>query len=548
MAPPMPDEFYQRYEHYTHPELYSMVMAGLPDQVDGLLAVWASIETTLSGLAATLRADLDRLLANWDSPAGREFDRRVGLVATYAQALAEEYGAIHNGLTAMSSALTDARSCAEAPDLAAENASEARAYGMAAGALLGPLGTLIGGVIGGSLGRERDEAEQENARQRMIRLVCALATDYRVTDFGTWPQQVPLPQADLPGYRPGAVIGEAPPAQPVNVAPPAQAVAPVQVPATPQQTGPVDQPVAPPKEPTVVPGVVTATGPDPTATADEQEWWGTAPAVAGGIGLAVAGGIAAAAAAANRGRSQQNGIETTGTGPQLDSDGVVRVGAAETAVEPIPAQTTPTPLEMMTNEAPTDSDLPSVDLGVTPAAEGQQPTPTISALPTLEAVSAQDVVTTDGPSALAGGATGEGGPVEADSRGATGPTQTNQPPPPPAAATGLGGTPGVISASGGGPGVGGVGATPGVTGGTSGTATSLAAATGPAVASGGGSAPGGTGSTGAGGSGFDATRGPDDRRWQNDGRINWGDDSVDPSTITRPEVSEIDFGDSEENA
>jgi hypothetical protein len=41
MAPPMPDEFYQQYERYTHAELYSMVMAGVPDQVDGLLTVWS---------------------------------------------------------------------------------------------------------------------------------------------------------------------------------------------------------------------------------------------------------------------------------------------------------------------------------------------------------------------------------------------------------------------------------------------------------------------------------------------------------------------------
>jgi hypothetical protein len=541
----MPDEFYQRYEHFTHPQLYSMVMAGLPDQVDGLLAVWTSIETTMSGLAATLRADLGRLLASWDSPAGREFDRRVGMVADYAQALADEYGAIHTGLTAMSSALADARSCAEAPDLASENASESRAHGMAAGALLGPLGTLIGGVIGGSLGRERDEAEQENARQRMIRLVCALATDYRVTDFGTWPQQVPLPPADLPGYRPGTAMGEAPPAvQQRNVAPPAEAVTPIQ--STPQQTGPVNQPVAqPPKD--VTPGVVTAAGPDPTATADQQEWWGTAPAVAGGIGVAVAGGIAAATAAANRGRTGHTATEATEAGPQLDSDGVVRVGGSETAIEPITvAEADPTPVEMMTSDAPKGSHLPSVDLGFDPPAEGQQPTPTISALPTLEAVSAQDVVAPDGPSELAGGATGDGGPVEADSRGSGGPTPTN-PPPPPASATGLGGTPGVISASGGGPAVGGAGATPGVTGGTTGTPTSLAAATGPAVASGSGHTGGTTaGGMGAGGSGFDGNRGIDDRRWQTDGRMNWGDDGVDPTTITRPEASDIDFGDTDE--
>ena len=153
----------------------------------------------------------------------------------------------------MSSSLTDARTSAETPDLAGDNATETRAMGLMAGSVLGPLGTLIGGVIGGNLGRERDEAESENARQRMIRLVCALATDYRVTDFGTWPQQVPPPQADLPGYRPGAVVGEAPPAvQQMNVAPAAAARA---VPRPPQQPGPVG--AAPPpstvKDPTVVP-------------------------------------------------------------------------------------------------------------------------------------------------------------------------------------------------------------------------------------------------------------------------------------------------------
>ena len=250
MAPPMPDEFYQQYEQFSHPDLYNMVMAGVPAQVDSLLAVWTSIETTLSGLSATLRTDLDRLLAGWDSPAGREFERRVGLVVSYAQALADEYGAIHTGLTAMSSSLTDARASAEAPDVSTNAATESRTRGLLAGSLLGPLGTLIGGVIGGSLGRERDEAEQENARQRMVRLVCALATDYRVTDFGTWPQQVPVPTTDLPGYQPGGTIGEAPPAVEQVSEPPVAAPLIVSAPVTVQPTsshshGPVGAPGLP---------------------------------------------------------------------------------------------------------------------------------------------------------------------------------------------------------------------------------------------------------------------------------------------------------------
>src|SRR5512138_3809733 len=99
--PVVPDELYARYQHYSHSELYAMLMSGSPGQVNDLASIWKSMESTITGLADGLRADLDRLLSGWDSAAGREFDRRVGLVAAYAGLLGAEYTAIHNGLSAM---------------------------------------------------------------------------------------------------------------------------------------------------------------------------------------------------------------------------------------------------------------------------------------------------------------------------------------------------------------------------------------------------------------------------------------------------------------
>ena len=223
----------------------------------------------------------------------------------------------------------------------------------------------------------------------------------------------------------------------------------------------------------------------------------------------------------------------------------------EATVEPVPADTEPTPLEMVANDGPKGSDLPVIDLDRSP--DGEAPTARPSApcrhwrrSPPRRSSRPADRVHWPA----------HGGPVEADNRSAGGPTQTT-PPPPPASATGLGGPAGLGGTSGvpgatGGPGVSsspGLTSSPGVsTGGTSGTATSLAAATGPATPTGGSSTPTHSGSAGTGGSGFDAGRGIDDRRWQTDGRMNWGDDGVDPTSVTRPDASDndIDFGDDDQ--
>ena len=333
MAPPMPDEFYQQYEHFSHPELYNMVMAGVPTQVDSLLSVWKSIETTLSGLSASLRTDLDRLLTGLGQP-GRPGVRPSGrsgrVVRTGAGRRVRRHPHRADGHVERARRRPGQRRGTGRQLQRGQRVPRGRSVGRL---VARAVGMLIGGVIGGSLGRERDEAEQENARQRMVRLVIALATDYRVTDFGTWPQQVPVPSADLPGYQPGAALGEAPPAvQQVNVAP--AAVRPgrlVRRDDAADQHGPVGHPGA--RRPrgqrrAQVPGVVGRGGPGPDHDRGRTAVVGHGPAVAGVVGAAVAGTIAAAGAAANRGRGEGDGNQSMGDGPRLDSDGVVRVSEA----------------------------------------------------------------------------------------------------------------------------------------------------------------------------------------------------------------------------
>jgi hypothetical protein len=198
---PMPDEFYERYRQSSHEELFGMLGAGSPQQVEELLTGWRSLETTVSALSASLRSDLDRLKETWDGLAGREFDSRVGLIAGYAQTMAAEYGAMHIGLLAMASALAQALGQAEPPD-ATDTTSGAASTGMTVGSVLGPLGSAVGGVIGGYMGHTKDEHAKEAAKERMVLLTAGLAAEYRVAEYHVWPATVPVPPPNMPANRP----------------------------------------------------------------------------------------------------------------------------------------------------------------------------------------------------------------------------------------------------------------------------------------------------------------------------------------------------------
>jgi len=205
---PMPDEILERYQNLSHQELYDMLLAGTPSQVDELVTSWSSMRDTAQALADTLRADLERLNGSWDSAAGREYQYRVGLIATYAETLSREFDSIQSGLSSMSSALAAAQREAESPEETddMDQTVSGAARGAAYGSVLGPIGTLGGGIIGGVMGHNQDEAEREAARQRMVALVAGLAAQYAVTDASTWPATVPPPPTDLPTGDPTTTV------------------------------------------------------------------------------------------------------------------------------------------------------------------------------------------------------------------------------------------------------------------------------------------------------------------------------------------------------
>jgi hypothetical protein len=205
----VPDEYIERYRNLSHSDLYAMLNAGNPDQVDDLASKWKSLQDTADLLATTLARDLERLGGEWDSESGREFARRVGLIVSYAQMLTSEFGHVKDGLALMSGPLREAKKQAENPadtddvDKTLKGAATGATIG---GAIAGPGGAMVGGVIGGMMGHNQDEEEQEKARQRMIQVVATLAAEYEVTSKQTWPATVPVAPADLPDNGSGGSV------------------------------------------------------------------------------------------------------------------------------------------------------------------------------------------------------------------------------------------------------------------------------------------------------------------------------------------------------
>ena len=544
----MPDDILARYEHLSHRELYTMLMHGSTDQIDSLVATWKTMETTVSALAASLRADLDRLRLGWDSPAGREFDRRVGLIAEFAQTLAEEFCAIHTGLSVMSAALADAKSKAEHPDQPPHpDPLPQNLHGV--GTLLHLLGNVVEGVIGSQLGHELDPAEKEKARNRMVQVVCTLAAEYRVVDYGTWPPRVPPPPADTPTVRPEHVTVASAPV--VVAQPEAQ-------PATEPVAAPVDPSIHKPRHghpdlplPVAVPGLVDHT----TNQQGPDFWGGTGPAIAAGVGLVAAGGVVAAAAIKSRHTKTSLGDdENIEPAVEPDTDGVVRshpvpVGGGEGTTANLTAvghdhsgvSATGGPIVHTGSELAGSSREGAVSVGSV-GADGDTRGP--GTAPPPPAVMGGMPGAPGGPGAAGPGGAGAAGTGSVgSSAGYSGGSYSGG---------GGGGSSGYSYSGGSSGGAGGAGysggAGPGASGGAgpagtgTGGATQLAAAgSGPtAVGQGGGT--GAIGGPGGGGGGVGA--GAD--RWQSDGPSPWGTtETPDSSSLTHSDSSLVEDWDPE---
>jgi uncharacterized protein YukE len=316
---PMPDEFYERYRHVSHEELYTRLGAGSPEQVEELLTGWRSMETTISALSATLRSDLTRLREGWEGLAGQEFDSRVGLISTYSQTLAAEYGAMHIGLLAMGSALAQALGQSEPPDTTPPTATGSANTGMAAGSVLGPVGTIVGAVIGGVMGHTKDEHAKEAAKERMTLLAAGLAAEYRVAEFHIWPATVPLPPPGMPAARPVETTALAGGMTEERRRDERRRDRDER-----RDDGHQGNHGPPPSPP-----------PDmrPSQKPEDRDPWGTAPAVVGavGTGMVVGGVVAASGDRDNRGshqHSHHDGPTKISLGDGV-SDGVVRGGGPD---------------------------------------------------------------------------------------------------------------------------------------------------------------------------------------------------------------------------
>ncbi|TNH30037.1 WXG100 family type VII secretion target [Micromonospora orduensis] len=184
-------EYTQRYEGRSHQELYDAVMAGKPEQIEGVAAQWASLKGILDGLGRELSGDLEKLGNTWTGAAGQEFQRRVGLIAVHSDALGEGMAGVKQALTMMAGQLRTAHKQVESPEETDDNDQ------LVNGALRGSAFGLPGAVIGGILGHQQDKEEQEKAHQRMVNVVAELAAGY---DLSAYDRVVdpPPPPPDTP--------------------------------------------------------------------------------------------------------------------------------------------------------------------------------------------------------------------------------------------------------------------------------------------------------------------------------------------------------------
>jgi uncharacterized protein YukE len=194
----MPDEYYHRYHRYSHDELYRQLNQGAPTLLMSQADSWRQAGETAGALATTLHRDLNRLANRWTGLGSDEFQTRIGLIATYAQQLADEAASIGVGTVAMARALAETQRLAE-PDPAAP--VSARPDSLVPTVWFDPATTqsTLDAVVGPALGHIAPSGQTTAAYERMVTLVAELAAQYDVVDQANWPTAIPDAPAGLPG-------------------------------------------------------------------------------------------------------------------------------------------------------------------------------------------------------------------------------------------------------------------------------------------------------------------------------------------------------------
>ncbi|MFI6261792.1 WXG100 family type VII secretion target [Micromonospora sp. NPDC051006] len=185
-------EYTQRYQGVSHQELYNGLMAGKPEQIDGVAAQWSSLKGILDGLGRDLSGDLAKLANTWTGSAGNEFQRRLTLIVDHTGALGEGMADVQQALTMMAGQLRTAHKQAESPEETDDH--DQAVNGALKGAVFGVPGALVGGLIG----HQQDKEEQEKAHQRMVNVVAELAAGYEFSAYGRIVTPPP-PDPDTPG-------------------------------------------------------------------------------------------------------------------------------------------------------------------------------------------------------------------------------------------------------------------------------------------------------------------------------------------------------------
>ena len=171
-------EYTQRYQGSSHQQLYDGLMAGKPEQIEGVATQWAELKGILDGLGRELSGDLDKLGNTWTGSAGHEFHRRLSLIVAHTDALGEGMAGIKQGLTMMADHLRAAHKQAESPEETDDN-DQTISGAVKGAAIFG----LTGAIVGGIAGHQQDKAEQEKAHQRMVNLVAGLANSYEISAY-----------------------------------------------------------------------------------------------------------------------------------------------------------------------------------------------------------------------------------------------------------------------------------------------------------------------------------------------------------------------------